>query len=429
MCTYTRLSATILGVACFFSSVHAQESSPPSVLTLQSAIQRTLRESPRLKSARESIKASDAGFFQAGIGRNPELDIYVENVVGNGPHSGLDRAELTLGLSQVLEMGDKRSGRLAVAEQIRVLTRFGYLEERLALVQEVSSAYFNAVAAQEMIKLTEKQRDVAQVVVAEVGKRVDAARESPLQKYKADMTLSMAIFSHDRARRDSDHARQVLLNLWNTHEKTDELEDKTFFSMPPPITKSDAEALLEKNPSLQKVQAELVYMQAKYHLEKAHENGEFRLSGGIRNLSETGHQAFLAGISIPLPLVSPNQGNIEKAKHEAAKAEHAIQTVKWASIAALREALERMTNAYYNAKILQTTLLPAAEKAFTLSREGYRAGRFSYLDVLDSSRTFFDAKAQYITALKDYHSAKSEIDRLTARYTNLIKTKEELYEN
>jgi cobalt-zinc-cadmium efflux system outer membrane protein len=57
--------------------------------------------------------------------------------------------------------------------------------------------------------------------------------------------------------------------------------------------------------------------------------------------------------------------------------------------------------------------LPAASKALDAMNEGYRFGKFSLLDVMDSQKTFFQVQSQYIDALVDYHNAIAEVENLT----------------
>lgn len=53
-----------------------------------------------------------------------------------------------------------------------------------------------------------------------------------------------------------------------------------------------------------------------------------------------------------------------------------------------------------------------AKRVFKGLSEGYRQGKFRYLDVLDAQRTLFDAQAKYIEALANYHEASVEVERL-----------------
>ena len=58
-------------------------------------------------------------------------------------------------------------------------------------------------------------------------------------------------------------------------------------------------------------------------------------------------------------------------------------------------------------------MIPAAQKSFAGINEGYRFGKFGFLDVLDSQRTLFQIKKQYLDALADYHIALIEVNRMT----------------
>ena len=57
-------------------------------------------------------------------------------------------------------------------------------------------------------------------------------------------------------------------------------------------------------------------------------------------------------------------------------------------------------------------MLPGARSAFDAVSEGYRLGRFGLLDVLDSQRTLFEARHEYLRAATDYHKAVVDVERL-----------------
>lgn len=58
-------------------------------------------------------------------------------------------------------------------------------------------------------------------------------------------------------------------------------------------------------------------------------------------------------------------------------------------------------------------MVPGAEQAFGFAREGYAAGRFSFLEVLDAQRTLLEARTQLNAALRDVHLRRAEADRLS----------------
>lgn len=436
------LSATMLSFALISPAAFAEDAQPaaPAVepapvaakpalvasggVDLRTAIERALKGSPRIKSAESAAAASQGERTQAGLWSNPEIGVQAENIAGGGRYTGVDSAEITYGVSQVIEIGGKRSGRVAVAEQDMALSRYAQTAEFFAVTHDASVAYANAVAAQEMLALATEQKEVAEGLFKEVRERVDAAREPLIQKSKAQITVSTANFAHERAERELGHTKHVLSNLWGGHDDNFALAKEDFFSLTPPLTEAEAEKRMEQNPNLKRMESSYAKMQAKYELEKSNSIPDPRINLGVRDLRDTGDQAFVAGITIPIPVFNQNQGNIERARHEVSKAETDTQTVKLSMVSALHEALESQINAYRNADNLKTSILPSAEKAFTLSRQGYRAGKFPYLEVLDAQRTLFEVKEQYISALKEYHVAKAEVDRLTANHAANAEPKE-----
>ena len=60
-------------------------------------------------------------------------------------------------------------------------------------------------------------------------------------------------------------------------------------------------------------------------------------------------------------------------------------------------------------------MLPVAQRAYEATDEGYRQGKFDYLEVLDAQRTLFEAKVQYVSSLTTYHRARAAIERLIGR--------------
>ncbi|NIQ01614.1 MAG: hypothetical protein GWM98_15520, partial [Nitrospinaceae bacterium] len=56
--------------------------------------------------------------------------------------------------------------------------------------------------------------------------------------------------------------------------------------------------------------------------------------------------------------------------------------------------------------------------------EGYRFGKFGFLDVLDSQRTLFEARARYLKTLARYHQAVAEVERLTGEPLSTVSDSE-----
>jgi cobalt-zinc-cadmium efflux system outer membrane protein len=412
---FKRTSALLLGFTGFLmiglpSLAAAQEAG----ISLQDALNRALQSSPRLEAARAAVRAGEGEKQQAGAWQNPNLNLEAENFAGSDAYSGFKSAETTVGVSQTIDWSDKAGYRVAVAEEGSNLHRIDYAIAKADLISDVHTAYANAVAAQERLRMAREQKELAEKLYEEVAERISAAREPDIQKSKAQITLSTARFAQEKAQRELEHAKHVLASTWGGHEGAFNLQPDYFYTLSPPMTEKAAEQALDNSPYMKRALTEQNRMQAIHELEQAQALPDPTVGVGVRDFRATESQALIASVSIPLPVMNMNSGGIAKARENVSKAASDARTRRISLVNDLHEALESMTNAHGNASNLKTSILPAAEKAFSQARKGYNAGKFAYLEVLDAQRTLFDVKAQYIDTLNEYHKSKATLTRLTS---------------
>lgn len=384
-----------------------------SVLTLSDAIQKALDTSPRLKSATAGVDAAKGAQDHAGAWPNPEFEFEAEDIGGSGNLSGINGAEITYGIAQEIEIGGKVSSRSEAAKQGVMLGQYGMAIERLNLIRDVEIAYHKAVAAQEMLELSEERKDLAKALFATVRKRVNAALEPEVQLRKAEITVSTAGVAHQRAQREFHHSKHVLTSLWSGHDEQFLLEANPLYRLTAPPTEKEVETQLLQTPDIKQWEVKRNQQEALYELEKAKAIPNPKVRFGVRDLRESGDQAFMAGLSIPIPVFNANRGNITSAKSNLYKSQSDGEVTHIDIRNTLYHRLEEMVNAYHQAQALKSDIIPSAESAFRLSREGYNAGSFPYLEVLDAQRTLFEVKEQHIQTLEEYHTARANVQRLT----------------
>ena len=86
--------------------------------------------------------------------------------------------------------------------------------------------------------------------------------------------------------------------------------------------------------------------------------------------------------------------------------------MRWRVSRWLGQAWQRLAAARAEVSAIQENVLPGAQQAFETMNQYYGEGRLSYLEVLDTQRTWFAARSQYYRALSDYHQAVLAIERL-----------------
>ena len=385
---------------------------PTEVLTLPQALALALLQNPALSAFAWEVRAAEARTLQAGLRPNPELGLEVENLAGTGAFRGSRSAETTLRLSQVIELGGKRSRRLHVAALERDLAVWDYETKRVEILTDVAQAFVEALRAQERLRAEVDLVRLAEQVRTTVAARVKAGKASPVEETKAGVALSTIRVAFERARYELEATRQRLAATWGSTTPTFQKVEGAFETIAAPPS---AEALAERmvqNPDLARWNTESQQRQAALGLAEAQKVPDLTAGGGVRHVNEAGATAVVLSFSIPLPVVNRNQGAILEAQHRLAKAGEEQRTAVVRVHTALAAAYATLTAAFVEATTLRDEIVPGARRVFEATSEGYRQGKFSLLDVLDAQRTLFEARGQYIEALATYHKAVAEAERV-----------------
>jgi cobalt-zinc-cadmium efflux system outer membrane protein len=385
---------------------------PTGVVTLRQALALALLKNPELAAFSWEVRAREAESLQARVLVNPELDVEVENFGGTGFFGGLDEAETTVQLGQLVELGGKRSKRKRAATLEQDLAGWDYEIQRIQVFTETSKTFIDVLAAQKRVALNQEFARLAQEVLNVVAERVRAGKVSPIEEVKARVSLSSRLIERKKAENELTAAREVLAAAWGGiapmfTEAQGDLERSC--EVPPFEVLRERTA---KNPEMGRWIVELEAHRASLAMEKARRFPDVTLRGGVRHINPTDDWAFVAGLAIPIPVFDRNQGATLKAKYRLAKAEEQRRALHVRVQTALASTYQRLTAARSETISLRNDVLPGARSAFEATGEGFRQGKFGYLDVLDAQRTFFEAQARYTEALADLQKAIADAEGL-----------------
>lgn len=391
---------------------------PPAIeeatgsLSLGQALALTLARNPELAAFSWDERIGEARLLQAGLRPNPEAGVEVEDVLGTGDFQEAREAQTTLQLSQLIELGGKRAARVNAAKFARDLAGWDYETRRIEVFTQTAEAFVEVLSLQQRLALAEETVRLAEKAVEAVNKRVEAARTFAVEGTKAQVALASVQIERDQTQRALDAARQRLAANWGSSQPRFERVAGNLES-----TRSipELERLQERwrqNPEIARWATELSQREANLKLEKSRRVPDVTVGGGYRRLSGPEDNAFVAGISIPLPFFNQNQGNIKEAEYQLAKAGDEQRAAELRVKTALNQSWQHLAAAAAEVSALKEKVLPGAQQAFDTVSQYYSEGRVSYLDVLDAQRTLFAARAQYFRALSDYHQAVIAIERL-----------------
>jgi len=388
---------------------------PNGIITLRQALALALMHNPELRAFSWEIRASEARTLQAGLLPNPEIEVEMEEVGGAGARSGFDSAETTLQFGQLIELAGKRSKRKRLASLESKLAGWDYEARRLDVFSEVAFAFIGVLAAQERLALAEELVGLSEGVLNTVAQRVEAGKDSPIEKTKAKVALASSRIEQKQAQWRLVSARKKLAATWGGISPVFDGVSGQLDAISPIPSEKDLTRLLKQNPDLARWAVEMESRRAALELEKANSITDPTIFGGMQRFNETDDTSVVFGLSIPLPAFNRNQGRILEAKYNLARAKEQQEAVEANLYAALADAYQALSGAFIEVTDLRNEVLPGAESAFDAVRQGYQEGKFDFLTVLDSQRTLFDARQRYLDALASYHMAKAAVESLIAQ--------------
>lgn len=468
-----------------------QFENPTGDVSLSEVLLLALRQNPTLRAFEWEVRAAEARTIQAGLRPNPELSLDIEDVrwtpgpstvsntmslggtltegslaipTGNGQNplsvptlgakptlgferareegarSGFGEAEITISVSQLIELGGKRAKRIRLAQRDQELAQWDYEAARANVIESVAAAFVRVLASQERLKLQAELASLAEQVHQTVSKQVQAGAVSPLEENRSKVTLHSTRIEQERAVKELETARSLLAATWGANRATFNRAVGRLDDIHDVPTLDTLESCIKQNPDIARWASEMARRDDAFALARAQRIPDPSVTLGFRstgigskgavvygfdtdgtlgfNHTRSGGESsrdnrFVLGFSIPLPIFNRNQGNIEEAGYLAQKAGEEHRAAETTALALLTEAYQGISAAYREIEVLAQDILPTAVETFEKTQEGYRQGKFGYLDVLDAERTLFDARQHYLDALTAYHTQLVRLERLT----------------
>lgn len=390
---------------------------PADTLALRDAVALALLHSPDLAAFAWETRAREARTLQAGRLPNPVVGVLAEDLGASKLASGTGsqpvvQPQTTLQLSQLIELAGKRTARQRLAARTRDLAAWDYEAARIDVLTQVTRAFIDVLVAQEMVALTAQTTQLVEQVQQSVGARVVAGMVSPIEETKAQLALATARVESNRALRLLDNSRGRLAAYWGSPEAQFQSAVGNLNVVPEMPSLAALRTRLSENPDLARWAVEISQRQAAVDVERSRRMPDVTLTAGYRRLNDLGGNAYIVGASLPLPLFDRNSGATEEAESRMAKAYEERRSAEARASAALAEAYRILASAHQEVIALRETVLPGSQQTFELVSEGYRLGKFGYLDVLDAQRTLIAAGGQYLRAVSDYHKAVADVERL-----------------
>jgi cobalt-zinc-cadmium efflux system outer membrane protein len=383
-------------------------------MTLESASKLVMSKHPDL----QVYRFRNLGFHEMAKMANQspalELGFEVENFAGSGDFSGTDSAEITLALSSVIELGDKRQARVAVVGAGQRLMEAERQAAALDLMGELTRRYVDVVSTQARLALANKSQSLAKETVESVRRRVGAGAAPKAELLRAQAEYARTEIAVNEEENHQYNARVSLSLLWGESEPNFTRVSGNLLELGEPGDFEELYARAVQNPSIQVFASEERLLDAEYRLAKTQTKSDIGWSIGARQFQETDDTALVASFSVPLFSGKRNRGASAAALAQRDAVFYRRQSAELKLRAQLFDAYQQHKQALTTAKSLETRVIPLLQQALVETQKAYETGRYSYQEWVAARRELITAQYSLIEAANAALSYRTEIEQLSA---------------
>ncbi|KAB2855055.1 MAG: TolC family protein, partial [Sphingopyxis terrae] len=148
----------LLGAAGTLASAAAMAQTAPPFAELF----RATEDAPRQEIIEADIARAEGLAQQARVRPNPSVSALTENIGGQSPYNGYNRSETTIQFNQPIELGGKRSARIAAGVAGVEAAKARGVDGRLAYAYDLARAYGAAEIADRRVLLAEDELEEAE---------------------------------------------------------------------------------------------------------------------------------------------------------------------------------------------------------------------------------------------------------------------------
>ncbi|MBN9230231.1 MAG: cobalt transporter [Legionella sp. 40-6] len=379
--------------------------------TFKEALTLAYRYNPELQAEIERAKAMHGIFIQSGLYPNPQITLTAEDFGGSGLYKAYEAAETTFSVTQPIPLGNRLSY-LKKATYGDYLTSLAQINVQKAnLYSKVGVAYVDALYAGQWHEVTEKLIKLNQTIVEEITKRVQAGIGTQLDLRLAQVRLGEARIQEKKAVQEMLSLRAQLARLLgNGTQVNGQLIDEGLPDVPlkwPFLLKNMAHS-----PQLIQMKFQLKAKRATITAVKRAVWPDLNIQAGARHFSDDGSNAAVLSAFAQAPVFDRNQGKILTAEAQYTQTTHELQGVRLELRQNLYMLLLQARQSLYEVDLVSQSLLPLARQSIKQAQEGYRMGRYTYLELTLALTTLYDEERHYQQAHADYHKALIQLTAL-----------------
>lgn len=403
------------------SNTSAPQTLPATgLITLADLIGVAESRSPDLAAARSSVGIAAGHAWQASLYPNPRIDLSSEDLSWR---NGTSNAKTTVGITQPIVIGGRLQAAVNAAEAEQAARLAEVETHRRVLFGDIAVLYARLVAIRDQERLYAELRTLVDKTLSTAQTRFDAkaAPETDVIRprveiYRVDAAL--ARLKHE----SSSAAKELGLYLGGGPIDPTRLDGSTSLT-PNDLDSQHLESLVRtSHPALTTADREIDAAMARIERVKAEKTPDLEVHVGTGYNAEIDSGIVDLGVGMTVPLWDAREGDALSARFELMRARQERAGIENELLRRLANAVGEFESAKAQLDTFRDMIVPEAQRAFDQTTEGYRAGRSSFLDLLDAQRTLTEARVTLTELASAVTTAKAKVIQIVGPEGPLTQT-------
>ncbi len=362
---------------------------------------------PTLAGARAIVKRSEGQARQAGLPPDPIVGYSGEHIRG-GSYGGGENGAFA---EQTFVLGGKLALRRGVYARQAEADKIGLEAQTFRVHNDVERAFYDALTAQAQADVRRRLMDIARDAVRTAHELANLGQQDAPEVLDAEVEAEQSKVEYESAQRKYIEAFASLTAVAGRPGEPLARLEGDLEHVPVLDAGSVVGAIVVSSPAVRASQQEAGVAEAKLHDARREAVPNLRVQAGawwsgefLDGTTPAGKPAGWMGFAqagVQLPLWNRNQGNVEAASADLARARAEVARTQLLMKQTAEPLLQRYQSARFQAERYRDQLLPRAERAHDLYVIKYQQMAAAYPQVLMSERTALRLRVAYLDALKE----------------------------
>ena len=415
-----------------FTWINVQAEEPIQTLTIDQAVDISIRGNRDLIAARIQIEEARGRLKQAGLYPNPELesDFGIDTIFAND-----GERSFSIGINQPIPLSGRIGAQKKVASVDIKRTHADLTNIQRILARDVRLSFIELLTIEKQLKLQETLINLN----SELLKGIDMGIKEGLASQQDLNAVAIAL---QQARQEKEvliaQRKSNILKINNLIGKQPTFnfipQGELAYEAVNDLNNYNIETAFAQRPDLKFAKLDVELAEADLKLAKAlrfedikagvfYGNDRLVLDSPVGRLTDS-DQLIGFKVTVPLPIFDRKQGLVAEAQAREKRAEENVEALKLTISQEVSDALNRVTTLSDLLETYQTGILKTAEDNVILVEDGFKQGLVAIVDVIQSRQQFAALTSSYINTVRNYYVSLNDLQISTGKYqTSIISNK------